>query len=129
MNQPRHRNRLLVLLAFATLILATAPVYAVSSTGRVEIMGQVPDVIFQPGVPAKKTITYRMKSLALGRAVNNGIYARSIVSGVSVEDSYVRMGTVVPPFTMAAVGPAVAQGYSEMSGSATFKVWKPLAPL
>jgi hypothetical protein len=82
---------------------------AACSRGRLELIGSVPDIFFQHGVPASRIVNYRWKSIDTNLS-ECGVYARSIAEGVSVVASYGNPGTVHPPFSWAWVGGASAPG-------------------
>jgi hypothetical protein len=89
--------------------LASSPAYAACGTGRLELVGHIPDVFFRPGVPSTRTITYHYKSID-DSLYHCDMYARSVTKGVSVRASY-GSNTVHPPSAgPAKVGPAIASG-------------------
>jgi len=97
------------LLAISVVCLLPAdPAAAACGAGRQELVGQIRDVFFQPGIPRTTPVTYTYKSIDASRP-DCGIYARSITEGVSVRASY-GSNEVHPPFSFAGVGPATSVG-------------------
>jgi len=89
-------------------LLFVAPAQAACGFGRQEIVGQLPDLFFQPGVPSQRTISYRYKSLDLSGG-DCGIYIRSRTSGLSSISTY-GGDPIAPPGTWTGAGPATFIG-------------------